>query len=97
MHTYNNRFIIGTFNPVLGYQVWANAIENLIRQRDFVKISKNWMGRGKIFNLFVFPQDGARSFETFKSRLYTGTTNWVNCATGANETGCEVWRVDHIS
>ena len=92
LFAYNNKLIAGTFNPVLGCEVWASTSDSPNRQRDFIKINRHGMDGSNLFTTGQLCQDGARSFETFHEKLYVGTTNWIDLNTKLNGTGCEIWR-----
>ena len=88
--------VAGTFNPILGGEVWISTNDAPRKQKDFIKISKHGIDGSNFFTTGELPQDGARSFETFYGKLYTGTTNWVDLNTDLTGTGCEVWRINTL-
>jgi len=95
MHTYQNRLIIGTFNPLRGAEIWTSTNDSPQSNNDFYKIDIADMNRG-LFPLFL-KQDGVRCFETFKGHLYAGTALFMDfIIKGLHGNGCEVWRIDHI-
>jgi hypothetical protein len=97
LFSYENRLVAGTFNPIQGCEVWISTNDSPTQQKDFIKISKHGMDGSNMFTAGELPQDGARSFETFHGKLYTGTTNWVDLNTNLTGTGCEVWRINTLS
>jgi len=96
IHDYKGRLIAGTLNPVFGCDVWASVDNSPSSTKDFIRISKKGMDGKNILNPFTRPQDGARCFETFKGKMYLGTTNWVDLNSFFKGTGCEVWRMEKI-
>ena len=93
LFVFNDKLIAGTFNPVLGCEIWTSKNDSPNQKKDFFKIGIHGMDGTNIFNSGKLPQDGARSFENFNSTFYVGTTNWVDLNTKIKGTGCEVWRI----
>ncbi|MCK4500629.1 hypothetical protein KAU11_09025, partial [Candidatus Babeliales bacterium] len=98
MHVYEDKLIVGTFNLLLGCQIWASTNNNPNNKTDFKQINKNGMDGEKI-GLFLPQQYGARTFETFEGQLYVGTNSWIATIQSDGltpEYGGEVWRIDHL-
>jgi hypothetical protein len=95
MHVFENRLILGTFNPIRGCQIWASTDDNPQSSDDFFQINIDGMG-DNFFPTFLM-QDGVRVFETFKGNLYAGTASFMDfLIKRITRTGCEVWRLEHL-
>ena len=95
MHIFNDRLIIGTFNPIIGAELWASTDDNPMSNDDFYKIDITDLNKNSF--PFFLQQDGIRCFETFKGDLYVGTTLFLDFIIKRfHGNGCEVWRIDHI-
>ena len=96
MHVYENRLIVGTFNPLIGCQIWASTNDHPESQDDFIQINVNGMDEtGLSFPIFL-KQDGVRTFETFKGHLYAGTACFMDFLRPIKGPGVEVWRLEHL-
>ena len=74
MHEYNGNLFVGTLMVGLGCEIWMSPSGD---PGTFKQVN--------LWGMDVDPlQYGARSFETFKDKLYVGTATY--------EAGCEVWR-----
>ena len=99
IHIYKDKLIIGTFNPLLGCQIWASTNNNPDKKSDFKKVNINGMDGEKI-GLLLPQQYGARTFENFQNQLYVGTNSWIAKIQKDGFVpgdGCEVWRIEHLS
>ena len=98
IHPFKNKLVIGTQNQWFGCQIWASKNENPVNNKDFIQIAKTGMTKRLQINPFKIKQDGIKSMETFKGKLYVGTSSYMNILSkrNINGPGCEIWRIDNI-
>ncbi len=80
MHEYNGKLFVGTAQCGLGCQIWMSPSGN---PGTFKQVNRNGMDGDML-------QWGARSFETFKDKLYVGTASYPFPL--SRKAGCEIWR-----